>query len=96
MPRDVAVHSFGGGTGKSKQTANVAATLALAGQRVGIVDLDLRSPGIHVLFGLAEQPTERSLNTYLWGDCAIQDVAYDVSATLRAEGAAATTARAAP
>jgi MinD-like ATPase involved in chromosome partitioning or flagellar assembly len=83
------VHSFRGGTGKSNLTANLAATLALAGHRVGIVDVDIQSPGIHVLFGIEEQQVERSLNDYLWGRCAIQDAAYDVSAVLpRARGAA--------
>jgi MinD-like ATPase involved in chromosome partitioning or flagellar assembly len=91
MPRVIAVHSFRGGTGKSNLTANLAATLALAGHQVGIIDIDIQSPGIHVLFGLAEQQLTRSLNDYLWGQCAIPDTAYDVSATLAGErgGAAA-------
>jgi nitrogenase subunit NifH len=36
MATIVSIHSFRGGTGKSNTTANVAATLALSGQRVGV------------------------------------------------------------
>jgi MinD-like ATPase involved in chromosome partitioning or flagellar assembly len=93
MPRIIAVHSFRGGTGKSNLTANLATTLALAGRRVGIVDIDIQSPGIHVLFGIDEQQVERSLNDYLWGRCAIQDAAYDVSATLPRERGTAVASR---
>jgi MinD-like ATPase involved in chromosome partitioning or flagellar assembly len=85
MPRIVAVHSFRGGTGKSNTTANLAVTLARQGQRVGVVDADIQSPGIHVLFGLDEETMDRSLNDYLWGQCPIQDTAYDVSASLKGE-----------
>ena len=47
----VSIHSFRGGTGKSNTTANLASQVALTGKRVGIVDTDIQSPGIHVLFG---------------------------------------------
>ena len=89
MSRIVSVHSFRGGTGKSNVTANLAVTVARAGKRVGIVDTDIQSPGIHVLFGFDEDKIERSLNDYLWGRCPIEETAYDVSATLQ-DGAGAT------
>ena len=89
MSRIVSVHSFRGGTGKSNVTANLAVTVARAGKRVGIVDTDIQSPGIHVLFGFDEDKIERSLNDYLWGRCPIEETAYDVSATLL-DGAGAT------
>jgi septum site-determining protein MinD len=54
MSKIVSVHSFRGGTGKSNTTANLAALLAALGRRVGVVDTDIASPGIHVLFGLGE------------------------------------------
>src|SRR3712207_9412854 len=38
----------------SNVTANLATIIARSGQRVGIVDTDIQSPGIHVLFGLNE------------------------------------------
>lgn len=83
MSRIVSVHSFRGGTGKSNITANLTATLALAGYRVGVIDTDVQSPGIHVIFGLDEQQMDKALNDYLWGQCAIQDAVYDVSPLLR-------------
>src|SRR5262245_40866777 len=87
----VSIHSFRGGTGKSHVTANLAVTIANTGRRVGIVDTDIQSPGIHVLFGFDEDNIERSLNDYIWGRCPIEATAYDVSAALTArEGGAGT------
>jgi MinD-like ATPase involved in chromosome partitioning or flagellar assembly len=78
----VSTHSFRGGTGKSNLTANLACVLAQQGRHVGIVDTDIQSPGIHVLFGLDESQMRHSLNDYLWGKCEIQQAAHDVSASL--------------
>jgi MinD-like ATPase involved in chromosome partitioning or flagellar assembly len=78
MAKIVSIHSFRGGTGKSNITANLAVLTALRGKRVGIVDTDIQSPGIHVLFGFDEERVQRSLNDYLWGRCAIEETAYDV------------------
>jgi MinD-like ATPase involved in chromosome partitioning or flagellar assembly len=75
----VSVHSFRGGTGKSNTTANTAALLAQSGKRVGVVDTDIQSPGIHVLFGLDEDDMRYALNDYLWGKCGIQEATYDVT-----------------
>ncbi len=79
MPKIISIHSFRGGTGKSNMTANISASVALTGKRVGIVDTDIQSPGIHVLFGMDEEQMELSLNDYLWGACAVEDTAYDVT-----------------
>jgi septum site-determining protein MinD len=79
MSKIISVHSFRGGTGKSNTTANLAALYAEQGMRVGVVDTDVNSPGIHVLFGLDESSMERSLNDYLWGKCGIKETAHDVS-----------------
>lgn len=79
MGKIVSVHSYRGGTGKSNMTANLAATVAAEGLRVGIVDTDIQSPGIHVLFGLDETKINRSLNDYLWGNCAIEDTSYNMT-----------------
>jgi septum site-determining protein MinD len=76
----ISVHSFRGGTGKSNTTANLAATYARQGRRVGVIDTDIQSPGIHVLFGLAGDEVEASLNDFLWHGRAIKDVAQDVTA----------------
>jgi MinD-like ATPase involved in chromosome partitioning or flagellar assembly len=82
MSKIVSIHSFRGGTGKSNTTANLAALLAASGRRVGVVDTDIASPGIHVLFGLEEEDMVHSLNDYLWGKCEIRETAHDVTATL--------------
>lgn len=86
MSKIVSIHSFRGGTGKSNTTSNIAAILANQGKRVGIVDTDIQSPGIHVLFGLNEDTINLTLNDYLWGRCSIAEAAHDVSAVLK-EGA---------
>lgn len=82
MTKIISIHSFRGGTGKSNVTANLATLLAAAGQRVGVVDTDIQSPGIHVLFGLRGSAIIYALNDYLWGRCEIQQAAIDVSAQM--------------
>lgn len=82
MSKIISIHSFRGGTGKSNTTANLAALLALRGQRVGVIDTDIASPGIHVLFGMDDTGLGRSLNDYLWGRCSIEQTAHDVTASL--------------
>ncbi|MGE5656368.1 MAG: AAA family ATPase [Actinomycetota bacterium] len=82
MPKIVSIHSYRGGTGKSNSTANIAAAVAEAGYRVGIVDTDIQSPGIHVLFGFDDEKIKRTLNDFLWGRCAIADAAYEVTSVL--------------
>jgi septum site-determining protein MinD len=78
----VSVHSFRGGTGKSNTTSNVAAQLAAAGNRVGVIDTDIQSPGIHVLFGF-EEDIDGTLNDYLWGRKNMREVAHDVTPVLQ-------------
>ena len=79
MPKVISVHSYRGGTGKSNFTANLSATLAMQGHRVGVVDTDVPSPGIHNLFRLEPEQTKHTLNDYLWGDISIEEAAYEVS-----------------
>ncbi len=82
MAKIVALHSYRGGTGKSNICANVAVAVALQGKRVGLVDIDIPSPGIHFIFGLEQDiSAPKTLNDYLWGRCAVEDVAYDVTPT---------------
>src|SRR5215212_2855936 len=82
MARIISIHSFRGGTGKSNTTANLAALLAIQGQRVGVIDTDIQSPGIHVLFGLAGAEISASLNDYLWHGRDIKDTALDMTPRL--------------
>lgn len=83
MSKIISVHSFRGGTGKSNLTANIAVAVASQGKRVAIVDTDIQSPGIHIIFGLDEETFSYSLNDYLWDKCSIEKAAYDVTSELK-------------
>lgn len=80
MAKVVSIHSFRGGTGKSNLTANLAAQLARRNLRVGVIDTDIQSPGIHVIFALKPASVTLALNDYLWGRCRVEEAAYDVTA----------------
>jgi MinD-like ATPase involved in chromosome partitioning or flagellar assembly len=43
-----------------------------------VVDTDIQSPGIHVLFGLDETKMGKTLNDFLHGKCTIAEVAFSV------------------
>jgi septum site-determining protein MinD len=85
MSKIISIHSFRRGTGKSIVTANVAALLAVEGRRVIVIDTNLASPSLHILFHLAEAEISHSLNEYLWGKCAIQQTIHDVTPRLGME-----------
>lgn len=82
MTKIIAIHSYRGGTGKSNSVANIAALIACQGKRVGIVDTDLPSPGIHVLFNFQQPPNRYVLNDFLWRRCSIDQAVYDLSNVL--------------
>jgi len=82
MSKIISVHSYRGGTGKSNLVANLACSIAQQGKRAAVVDTDLQSPGLHVLFGMDGQTTGLTLNDYLYGRCRIEQVAHDVTAKL--------------
>lgn len=78
MTKIISVHSFRGGTGKSNLSANLAYLLFSSGKRVGVIDGDIASPGVHVLFGVDESKLEYTLNDYLWERCSIEQTATQV------------------
>lgn len=82
MAKIICVNSFRRGAGRSNLTANLAALLARSGRRVGVVDANLHTPGLHVLFGLPEDELSLTFNDYLWGRCDIQQAAYNVTPRL--------------
>ena len=78
MTKVIAVHSFKGGTGKTTLTANISSTLALR-HRVGVMDLDLSGPGLHVLFGLKKGEVKATLTDIFLGDATPSDVIIDLT-----------------
>ena len=79
VPKVIAIHSYRGGTGKSNIIANLAVVLAGAGKRVAVVDTDIQSPGVHLLFGLEDTKELKTLNDYLWERCTIRETAAEVT-----------------
>ena len=75
--KTIAVHSFKGGTGKSTISANLAIALTLKGRTVGVMDMDLEGPGLHVIFGLDPDELPFTLNDVL------QDAAQPEQAAVR-------------
>lgn len=63
--KSIVVTSTGPGEGKSVVSANIAMSLALAGQRVLLIDADMRRPKTHELFGV---PLEPGLSNVMVGD----------------------------
>lgn len=56
--------------GKSSTTANLAVTCARSGQRVVVVDADLRKPALADYFRISDTP---GLTTALVGNCSVED-----------------------
>ena len=79
MAQILAIHSFRGGTGKSNLTANLATALAMKGKNIAVIDTDLASPGIHVLFGFTAATDQSTLNDHLQDDVPIINCAHDVT-----------------
>lgn len=84
MEKRIAFHSFRRGTGRSSLMTNTTALLAKKGKRVGVIDANLQSPSAHILFGLPDVDISHTLNDYLWNQCGIGDIAYDVGAAVGA------------
>lgn len=82
MAKIISFHSFRGGTGKSNITANIAFLLSSLGKRVAIIDGDITSPGIHILYGLQNDTIPNTLNDYLCGRSSIKEASIDVSKKL--------------
>ncbi len=74
----ISIHSYRGGTGKSNITANIAVLMAEKGLKIGLVDMDMQSPGIHALFGFDSESFKYCLNDYLWSKCEISEAAYNL------------------
>jgi len=58
IDRKILVLSGKGGVGKSTVAANLAAALALAGNRVGLLDIDIHGPSVPKMMGLDSRQIE--------------------------------------
>lgn len=69
--RTILVTSAAAGEGKSMVVGNLAITMAHAGQRVVVVDANLRQPGQHVLFGI--EPNGKGLSSVVAGRMSLEE-----------------------
>lgn len=81
----ISIHSYRGGTGKSTLVANLAVCGLARGKRIAVLDTDLQSPGIHVLFGFQKEQLSLTLVDFLWDRCSIGETLYDVGGRLTPE-----------
>lgn len=77
--RSMLITSAIGGEGKSTTAANLATVMADAGDRVVLVDCDLRRPSLHDRFGL---PNTVGLTSLLVGDVSLQEATHFVRENL--------------
>ena len=82
MARTIAIHSFKGGTGKSTITVNLAAALASRGKRVGVMDMDLEGPGLHVMFNIDPGKVQFTLNDVLLNSASPEQAAISMNEKL--------------
>jgi MinD-like ATPase involved in chromosome partitioning or flagellar assembly len=82
MSQIISINSFRRGAGCSNILANLAALLVAEGHRVGVVDTNIQSPGLHILFGLDEDEITATLYDYLWDRCTIEQIAHKISLPL--------------
>ena len=76
-PKMLLVTSASASEGKTVNSLNLAATLAEAGSRVLLIDVDLRKSGCHRVLGVAN---ERGLSSFLAGLVDLSSVIHDLEA----------------
>lgn len=79
----ISVQSFKGGTGKSTISANLAVTLAQLGKRVGVVDLDLEGPGLHVIFAVSDSDVRATINDVLQHKAPVSAAVVDLTSRIK-------------
>lgn len=62
--------------------ANITALLAAEGKRIGVIDTNIQSPGLHIHFKVNDDDIKYSLNDYLSGKCDIHQAVHDVTPLL--------------
>ncbi|MDI9644447.1 MAG: MinD/ParA family protein [Candidatus Verstraetearchaeota archaeon] len=83
MTTTCVVHSYRGGTGKSTTTSNLSVLLAALGKRVATIDMDITSPGLHVIYNVSSQMMSHTLNDYIYNRCSFQDIVLDLTNHLK-------------
>src|SRR6266571_2135375 len=86
MASSIAVHSFKGGTGKTTITANLAVALVSHGKSVGVMDMDLEGPGLHVLFNVNPDQIMHTLNDVLLDKAHAEEAALPMNDRLGLKG----------
>jgi septum site-determining protein MinD len=59
--KTIAFYSYKGGVGRSLALANISVILAKKGKNVGIIDLDVESPGQHLIFNIKPKSSKLEL-----------------------------------
>lgn len=85
MAKIISFHAFRRGSGTSSLISSMAALMALRGKRVGVMDINLQSPSVHIIFGMNGVDFKWTLNDYLWGKCSMEETVYDVTSHLNHE-----------
>jgi MinD-like ATPase involved in chromosome partitioning or flagellar assembly len=83
MTTTCVVHSYRGGTGKSTTTSNLSVLLAALGKRVAAIDMDVTSPGLHVIYNVSSQMMRNTLNDYIYNRCEFSDIVMDLTNHLK-------------
>lgn len=84
MGKNIAIHSYKGGTGKSFIAANIALIYASQGYKMCLLDFDFRAPSVQSLFEV--KPGNRFVNDFLDGRCEVQDILIDISEKFNSKG----------
>jgi septum site-determining protein MinD len=79
-----AVHSYKGGTGKTCVTTSLAASLALRGKNVCLLEYDFRGPSLYTVF--EEKNRKYSMNDFLDGLCDLREAVIDYSPAFQTKG----------
>ncbi len=79
MGKIITLHSYRGGTGKSNIAANLAYLTAKRGHSVAVLDTDIQSPGVHLIYGMDQGRVTFTLSDFVLGKCELEETAYDIS-----------------
>lgn len=79
MTKIVSLLSYRGGTGKSNLAANIAWLAARGGAKVAVLDTDLQSPGVHIVFQADMTRAVFTLSDFVAKRCQLEEAAIDLT-----------------